>query len=95
MQGLYSRLYIGEIIAGRYRIEHKQGELVVPMVPKKALVTDDVLIGDFQLAVRAGALCLVQGTQAPTEAGKAGFGSLVLYGCPLVQQVVVPTQKSC
>ncbi|KAH8172812.1 protein kinase domain-containing protein [Sarocladium implicatum] len=33
----------------------KPGEWVAPMAPRKDLVTDDILIGDFGLAIRAGA----------------------------------------
>lgn len=42
----------------------KPGELVMPMAPRKDLVTNDIHIGDFGLAIRAGTP-VVQKVQSP------------------------------
>lgn len=44
--------------------QHKPGELVMPMAPRKELVTNDVLLGDFGMSIPAGA-SVTQKWQSP------------------------------
>ncbi|KAH7219779.1 kinase domain-containing protein [Fusarium oxysporum] len=45
-------------------MQQKPGELVMPMAPRKELVTDDIFLGDFGLAIRAGTQ-VTQRVQSP------------------------------
>ncbi|KAF9784251.1 hypothetical protein IL306_007719 [Fusarium sp. DS 682] len=45
-------------------MQYKPGELVMPMAPRKKLVTNDILLGDFGLAIRAGTQ-VAQKVQSP------------------------------
>jgi serine/threonine protein kinase len=45
---------------------HKPGELVMPMAPQKEMVTDDILLGDFGLAIPAGTQ-VTQKVQSPAK----------------------------
>jgi serine/threonine protein kinase len=44
----------------------KPGELVMPMAPQKEIVTDDILLGDFCLAIRAGTQAMKK-VQSPAK----------------------------
>jgi serine/threonine protein kinase len=46
--------------------QQKPGELVLPMFPQKGLVTDNVILGDFGMAIQAGT-SVMQKVQSPAR----------------------------